>query len=41
MYWKRRDWIAVLLLLAAALLFCAGLPLARQGVPSGQSLSRC
>lgn len=32
MYWKRRDWIAVLLLLAAALLFCAGLPLARQGV---------
>lgn len=32
MYWKRRDWIAVLLLLAAALLFCAGLPLARQGM---------
>ena len=33
MYWKRRDWIAVLLLLASALLFCAGLPpLARQGV---------
>ena len=32
MYWKRRNWIAVLLLLAAALLFCSGLPLARQGV---------
>ncbi len=32
MYWKRRNWIAVLLLLASALLFCAGLPLARQGV---------
>lgn len=32
MYWKRRNWIAVLLLFGAALLFCAGLPLARQGV---------
>ena len=32
MYWKRRDWIAVLLLFGAALLFCAGLPLARQGM---------
>lgn len=32
MYWKRRDRIAVLLLFAAALLFCAGLPLARQGM---------
>ena len=27
MYWKRRNWIAVPLLLASALLFCAGLPL--------------
>ncbi len=32
MYWKLRNWIAVLLLFGAALLFCAGLPLARQGM---------